>query len=500
MLTTSNPSLYEVNTRVVLLERTRELGHPATLDDLTDTWLDSIAALGFEFVWLLGVWTTGPRGREVSRTRKDWRGEYQRDLPDFSDADISGSPFAIRGYEVVPEFGGEPALTRLRARLKTRGIRLILDFVPNHVALDHPWIDEYPEFFIAGTEESIAREPQNYVRLATKQGERILAHGRDPYFPGWPDTIQLDYREPKLREAMTELLLKLSTHCDGLRCDMAMLVLAEVFTRTWGATSAAGHRAEPFWPFAIAAVKAVDPAFLFLAEVYWGLEWTLIGDGFDYTYDKALYDALRDHDTRAVRGHLQADLAFQSRAIRFLENHDEDRAAHVFPVPIHQAAAVVTYLLPGMRFFHEGQFVGRTRRTSNHLGRRADEPVNTEIQAFYKKFLPIVDRPLFGSGQFHLVGCNPAWYGNPSWDQFLAFCWTSDRGEMVFVVVNYGGSWGQCFARPFPSDSPARSYRFSDLLSDAVYDRDGTDLGGRGLYLDVPPWGVHVFEVKASDD
>ena len=278
-----------------------------------------------------------------------------------------------------------------------------------------------------------------------------------------------------------------------------MLALPEVFARTWGGTSPTGHHPEAFWPNAIATVKAACPGFLFLAEVYWGLEWTLMGEGFDYTYDKTLYDGLRDRDARAVRGHLQADLAFQARSIRFLENHDEPRAADVFPFPIHQAAAVLSFLVPGLRFLHEGQFEGRTRRASNHLSRRSDEPVNEEVHSFYQRLLPIVDRPIFATGQFHLVGCNPAWFGNSSWEQFIAFGWESDGGTPVLVVVNYGSDWGQCYARPLHDDLHHQTFRFRDLMSNAVYERDGFDLAARGLYLDVPPWGYHVFEVETIE-
>ena len=106
---------------------------------------------------------------------------------------------------------------------------------------------------------------------------------------------------------------------------MAMLVLPDVFERTWG-IAAPGVLA----PSAPSAVRAKVPDFLFLAEVYWDLEWTLQQQGFDYTYDKRLYDRLVEGHARPVREHLRAGLDFQDRLARFLENHDEPRAAATF--------------------------------------------------------------------------------------------------------------------------------------------------------------------------
>ena len=83
-----------------------------------------------------------------------------------------------------------------------RGLRLLLDFVPNHTGLDHPWVEEHPEYYIQGTEQDLAHAPQNYTRVTRTRGDLLLAHGRDPYFPGWPDTLQLDYANPATQEAM----------------------------------------------------------------------------------------------------------------------------------------------------------------------------------------------------------------------------------------------------------------------------------------------------------
>jgi glycosidase len=274
------PSLYQINTRVWLTELSDALGRPATLDDIPDAELDRLAAIGFDWIWLLSVWQTGDAGRRVSRTNPEWRAEFQETLHDLREEDIAGSGFAITGYDVHDLLGGDAALARLRERLRARGLRLLLDFVPNHTALDHPWVEVHPEYYIQGTNRDFADAPQNYTFIKRKQGDLLLAHGRDPYFAGWPDTLQLDYGNPATQKAMIAQLVKIASQCDGVRCDMAMLVLPDVFERTWG------RRAPLFWPDAIRQVARESvPGFCFIAEVYWDLEWTMQQQGFDYAYD-----------------------------------------------------------------------------------------------------------------------------------------------------------------------------------------------------------------------
>ena len=231
----------------------RALGGPATLDDFPDAELDRLARLGFDWVWFLGVWQTGPIGREISRNNAEWQREFRELLPDFTDDDVCGSCFAIQRYAVHSDFGGDGALERLRQRIHSRGMRLLLDFVPNHTSPDHRWVEEHPEYYVPGTVEELASEPQNYTRVDTAAGPMILAYGRDPYFAGWPDTLQLNYADPSMQEALLAELRRIATLCDGVRCDMAMLVLPDVFERTWG------MRPEPFWPRAIEQVKARIP-------------------------------------------------------------------------------------------------------------------------------------------------------------------------------------------------------------------------------------------------
>ena len=283
---------------------------------------------------------------------------------------------------------------------------------------------------------------------------------------------------------------------------MAMLILPEVFRRTSGERSLPADGTapvdKPFWPEAIRRVRASQPRFLFMAEVYWGLEWELIEEGFDHCYDKPLYDRLLSREAAAVRQHLRAAPAYQNRLVRFLENHDELRAAHEFPVPVHEAAAVLTYLIPSLRFFHEGQLEGRRVKVPIQMGRRREEPVDPLLQEFYRKLLACLKRPEVRQGRWQLLGVRPAWEGNPTWERCLAFAWEGKAGQLLLITVNYGPTQGQAYvALPF-LDLGGSPVILQDLMSEARYERRGDDLLDRGLYLDLPAWGLHVISCHTN--
>jgi glycosidase len=484
------PLLYQINTRVWLTELSRKLDRVATLDDIPDAELNRIAEMGFDWVWFLSVWQTGAVGRRISRENPDWLKEFKNTLPDLRDEDIGGSGFAITAYTVPAERGGDAALIRLRKRMATRGLKLMLDFVPNHMAIDHPWVNEHPEYFISGTEDLLARESHNYIRLKSNDGDLILAHGRDPYFPGWSDTLQLDYSNPFTQEAMIGELRKIAALCDGVRCDMAMLILPEVFERTWS------RKPDPFWPRAIQIAHEWSPDFCLMAEVYWDLEWTLQQQGFNYTYDKRLYDRLRTADPRPLREHLHAELDFQSKLARFLENHDEPRAASTFDPDVHRASAVITYFIPGLRFFQQGQFEGRKKRISPHLVRAPEEPPDKEIEEFYNHLLAVLRKPIFKSGTWQWLVCKPAWEGNESWSAIIASSWEGSHGERILIAVNYAPHQSQCYVHLTFPEIKNRTVQLNDLLSSASFTREGNDLLERGLYLDMEPWSYHIFTME----
>src|SRR5215470_10576118 len=374
------PVIYEVNTAIWLSDLSRAAGRQVTLADVPASAWDEVTPGGIDAVWLMGVWERSPAGLELANANAGLQASFREALPDLRPDDVIGSPYCVRQYVVDASFGGPAALAEARAVLAARGIRLLLDYVPNHVAPDHPWVTSHPELFVNGGEADIEADPAAWVRAAG----HILAHGRDPYFPPWPDVVQLDAFSPALRAATAATLTGIAAQCDGIRCDMAMLMINQVFAKTWGGRTGQ-EPAEEFWPAVIAELRRTQPQVVLLAEAYWDMEWTLQQQGFDFCYDKRLYDRLAGENAAAVRGHLGAGRDYQDKLIRFIENHDEPRAATALPGGRDRAAAVAVATLPGATLWHDGEFEGRRVRLPVFLGRRPDEPADEDLRRFYHR-------------------------------------------------------------------------------------------------------------------
>jgi hypothetical protein len=486
-----NQSIYQINPRTYL---TSEVARGATLDDFPERLIHELSERGFEWLWLVGVWTIGHAGRAISKREPSWRAEYLEALPDLTDNDICGSPFAIVKYEVDSDLGGNEALARLRQKLSTAGIKLMLDFVPNHVALDHPWALDRPELLMRGSSADLKAHPDNWVEL---ESGAIFAHGRDPNYPGWRDTLQLNFFNPDLRAAMFDELLGVAALADGVRCDMAMLIEPDIFHRTWGEQKLNPPELFPeWWPTAIAEVRKHHPEFRFMAEVYWGLEHRLQQHGFDYTYDKTLYDRVLARNGTYLRQQMIAPLGYQRRMARFLENHDEQRISSKLNPVQHKAAATLTYLAPGLRFFQHGQLSGKRLKTPIHLKRAPTERPNREVEDLYKTLLPIIHSPTGKHGSWHLLDTKLAWPDNPTHENFIAYL-IEHPLRTIIVTVNYASYRGQCFIR-----IPDRSWldgtiEFRDLLSQERLVRPAPDLLERGLFLDCDAWQTHIFAVES---
>lgn len=483
------PSIYEINTWVWVSELQAKTGEPVDLATVPQDEWDRIAALGVDAVWLLGVWERSPAGIAIANRNATLQAEFQHALDDFGPDDNVGSPFCVRRYAVDAHLGGAAGLAAARCQLRTRGVRLLLDFVPNHVAPDHPWVCTHPEYFIQGTVADARNDPMSYVR---RHGF-VYACGRDPYFPAWPDVLQLNVFSPGVRAETRATLADIAGDCDGVRCDMAMLVTNSVFGRTWGRRAGSPPPTE-YWHDVIPPVKQWHPDFLFIAEAYWDLEWELQQQGFDFCYDKRLYDRLVHGDASSVTDHLRAELSFQDRLVRFIENHDEPRAAATFSPARARAVAVASSTLPGAKLFHDGQLEGRRARVPVFLSRRADESLDCGLREFYARLLAAVTSAPLRDGQWRLCE-HSGWPDNTTHEHLAAWCWEHVGGRCL-VVVNLSDVPAQGRIHVDWPDVVGQTVTLDDKLSGCTFPRSGDELASAGLYVDLAPWGSHLFDVQ----
>ena len=426
----TNPHILEINTRSWLHRLAEEHGHSFTLRDIPEEFLEKAKALGFDAIWLMGVWKESPSGRAIARASKDVQDQIRSVKPDFNVDDITASPYAVYDYVVDEAMGGNEALVHFRNRLREKGILLLLDFVGNHMAIDAPAVAEHPEFFInTGTQEPAVHKDWFFKN----QNGVYIAHGRDPYFAPWTDTAQLNYFNPQTRQFMLENLRRVADLCDGVRCDMAMLALNKVHRDTWWEFIGGELPKEEFWHQALESVREDHPEFVFIAEVYWGLEWEIQEMGFDYTYDKVLYDRLRFSTPEDIKGHLRAEHLYQMRSLRFTSNHDEEEALKAFGREKSLAASVIIATLPGARMFHLFQILGRSARMPIQYAHDSF-PVEEEVRAYYHKLFTIASAPAFHGGQWSMRNLESA--GDDSFRNVLAWQWKQmNTGKLV--VINY---------------------------------------------------------------
>ena len=491
------PSIYELNTWVWLTEMSQKHGTTIDLSNVPSADWDAIAAFGFDAVWLMGVWERSPAGIAIANQNKNLLDAFRKALPDFRPEDNVGSPYCVRRYVVDEHLGGSKGLALARQQLSKRGMNLVLDFVPNHVAPDHPWVVNHPEYFIRGNASHTETDPSSFMDV----DGTVFACGRDPYFPAWPDVLQLNVFAPALRQAALETLSGIAEQCDGVRCDMAMLFLNSIFERTWHGRT--GRRpATEYWTDLISATKKAYPGFLFIAEAYWDLEWDLQQQGFDFCYDKKLYDRLEHGNAESVRLHLCADLAYQEKLLRFVENHDEPRAAATFPPQKERAVALTTATLPGTKLFYQGQFEGRTVRLPVFLGRSPAEHFDRDLCEFYTKLLRSVSRPAFHDGQWTLCACT-GWPDNATYQNLVAWSWVLGDDHYL-IVVNLGDCPAQARVQVPWANTASGTWQMIDLLSDAFYERNRNEMMLPGLYVELGPWNYHFFQClptnKAGED
>jgi len=485
-----HPHLLEINTRLLLERLSLKYRRPMTLGTVPSEEWERLREQGFDMLWLMGVWQRSPGARAVALSHGGLHQVLDETLPGWTDKDVAGSPYAIASYTLDPELGRPEELPALKKHLNYLGLRLILDFVPNHVALDHPWTAAHPDWFVHPKSEAAGAHPDWFF---TTPSGHVIAHGRDPYFPPWTDTAQLNFFSPDLRTALTGELIRVSELSDGLRCDMAMLGLNRVFDRVWTPFAAnAGPLAQEFWSEAISQVRRNKPDFIFLAEAYWDLEWPLHELGFDFTYDKRLYDRLRTARPEDLHAHLSADAGYQNQCARFIENHDEPRAVKAFGKAKSLAAAMIMATVPGLRLYFDGQSRGRSIRIPVQLIREPAETTDPVIKMFYRELLETVNDSCFHAGTWNLlkVFTDSADQGDPK--SLFSWCWQHGI-EGHLVVVNFSEHSVKC--RIDTGRGLAPGVKIIPQVSVSRIRAGEVDSHGR-VPVELGPWGCFIARFR----
>jgi hypothetical protein len=467
--------LLEINTRCWLRGLSDRLGRPVTLDAAPVEEIASWKKRGFTHVWLMGAWATGPKTRDLARSQPDLQALSMEAFGKHGQEMLVSSPYAVEDFTVAESLGGPAALRRFRAKLHQHGLGLVLDFIPNHLGLDHRWLTERNTLFT----RSAAPRPETFP-VVHAGGTSWVAHGKDPYFPAWIDTAQLDYRLAETRKAMTEALLLVASQCDGARCDMAMLLLNDIFDKTWAHFPSEGPAASgEFWSEAISAVKRRQPEFIFIAEAYWDMEPRLQALGFDYVYDKKFLDHLTRRDYHALQNHLRA-VSGRFQPVRFLENHDEARIASRLSVPEQKAAAVLLLAQPGLRLLHDGQTIGKKRHVPVQLASYWPESDRGEITGFYERLLAALPQTAIGGGEMEFCETGIS--------HCFAMKWKDDAGRLTLALANLA---------PQRADFQIRELGSGGKLADIFSDPDSTWnwMDGK-LHFNLAPHGFALLELS----
>jgi len=482
------PNLYEINTILWLGELSQKYGKPINLGNVPKPEWDRLKSLGFDYVWLMGVWRRSEIGRKIAREAPELQPGYAAALPGWSPEDVLGSPYSIAAYQPDDRIGDWDALTKAHDQLGRRGIGLVLDLVTNHTAIDFPWVKRFSERYVTGTEQQFRADPASYVPITTRGRTTYFAKGRDPFFPPWHDTLQLNAFHAGTRAAVSRLVKDLSKRCEGLRCDMAMLALNDIFQKTWGDHLHSDAPTTEFWFDLISNRRDL----LWIAEAYWDTEWRLQQLGFDFVYDKRLYDRLLHAQAHEIRLHLHADIDFQSKLLRFLENHDELRSVAALDRPRLKAAIVLLATLPGMKLYHHGQLEGRRRKIPVQLGEAAPEEPDAELLGYYQKLLKISRDRVFSTGEWRLI--DPRDAGDGTYSNFIAYSWKTSQ-RMKLIVVNFSPSWGQARI-PLKLDGARQTVELIDELQGEKYVRSVAETENPGLHVILDGYHSHLFDIK----
>ncbi|TXT64815.1 MAG: Alpha-amylase [Promethearchaeota archaeon] len=485
----NHSNLFEINTWPWLTELSEHYDRKIILDNIPEEIFEGYLQY-FDVVWLMGVWERSPASKRIAQEEPDLQKAYQEALDHVKEEDIIGSPYAVYYYHVDKNLGGKESLLKFREQLLARNIKLILDYVPNHVARDHMWTLEKSDIFIEGTFEDMNSQPDNYF---SSYG-RVLAHGKDPYFLPWTDTVQINAFSSEARTKAINTLKSIADICDGVRCDMAMLVTNKIFKKTWGDKAGDPPETE-FWERVIPSVRENHPDFKFIGEVYWDMEYDLMQQGFDYCYDKRLYDRILKKNVEEITAHLNADYNYQKKLVRFLENHDEIRVAKELGINLSKAAAMVILTLPGMGLIYEGQMKGYTRKVPVQLKRRGEEETDLDLLTFYRNLLILIQQNQIKTKYWEK--CTSKGQENNSGQKIISHHWWDDQNHFL-IVVNFDDSETQTHISIPSLDYNTDRLSFYNISNENKLVYQASEIKETGLKVELEAWKGIIYEISTA--
>eukprot|EP01086_Lenisia_limosa_P003052 TRINITY_DN17234_c0_g1_i2.p1 TRINITY_DN17234_c0_g1~~TRINITY_DN17234_c0_g1_i2.p1 ORF type:complete len:521 (+),score=120.58 TRINITY_DN17234_c0_g1_i2:25-1563(+) len=483
-----NPVLYEISARPYLYELSQRGISVTGLSSIPDSELDNLQNMGVDIVYMMGVWSLGPNGLAFDQM-EDKYNNYKQNLPDFTKEDIIGSPYAVTQYTLNPALGSPKELTELRQRLNKRGMRLMLDFVPNHSATDASTVESDEDFYV---KVPYGTQPPYDSSLYMESG---IAYGRDPYSGGWRDTAQWNIWNNATITHNIDALLQVAAAADGIRCDMSMLLLNDIFESTWGdivKTRGYNRPQTEFWTTALTTVRSQFPDMFFMAECYWNTNAKLHSLGFDYTYDKDIYDKIAAQDIGGISGWTDNwNKGYLGNTAHFVENHDEQRAVVEFGSAEQSfAAAVLVYGLPGIRFINHGQLEGQTSRLDVHLRRIYKPETNVGLKMAYESVFTKVfpfGEGVTRNGEWERIDINGDW-------RLMTYNWNLDGKNVLFACnILDEDVGGRAIIKECKGDKDGR-VMFEDVISGKTYSYTADEISSKGLYVGLGSHQCQVFK------
>jgi len=476
--------LLEITTRPYLYYLSQKLGRSVTkLRDIPDSEFVDWKAKGFEWVWFMGVWQLGSAGLEHDRNDPGLKNSYNVVLPGWTPEDVIGSPYAVVTYKLNSVLGSPDDLKWLKEKLHSYGMKLMLDFVPNHSAVDAPEVTSKPNFYVRAAQGQTP-DPKRFLPNG-------IAFGCGIWCDPWTDVAQFNYVDNEFRQHQISILKQIAEVADGCRCDMAHLIINDEFWSYWKNELQSWGYKKPtseFWADAISAVKAQYPNFVFMAESYGDVLHALHSFGFDYTYDKEMLDKLFYHDVKGFQQMLwNTDINYKQHLAHFTENHDEPRTTDKFWNwnPAAKSAAALLLTLPGLRFFNQHQWLGYSKKIDVHLRRAVDEQPRQDIVDFYNKLFAILDMDALKNGVFTQLNCQgsdtiPAWkYAKGNQHVLIASNFNEHTSGGAIVLNDAPGT----------GDIPVK-----ELISGVTYYRNAEELRTKGIYVVLEQYQVQIFQ------